>query len=203
MSWRWVSLAAALAAIVIGYGAFVDDGSMPTMSHELPEQPGYYLKDAVILRTREDGSPGIELIAGRIQQRLSRPADGEPRGEAITMESVRVNYFGTTDWQWELTAQSGLVPPNSRVVHLEGDVELRSLDSASKTFLRTDELAIDTQTSKAYTTRSPVHVRFGPHSMVVKNLRADLKSEKLRLETVTGRFDPESVRGQTSSRRTP
>ena len=98
MSWRWVSLAAALAAIVIGYGAFVDNGSMPTMSQEMPEQPGYYLKDAVILRTREDGSPGVELIAKRIQQRLSRPTDGKPRGEAITMEAVRVNYFGTTDW---------------------------------------------------------------------------------------------------------
>jgi LPS export ABC transporter protein LptC len=204
MNWRWVWLAAALAAIVIGYGAFVDNGSAPMMSHELPEQPGYYLKDAVILRTREDGSPGIELIARQIQQRLNRPASGEPRGEAITMESVRVNYFGTTDWQWELTAKSGLVPPNSRIVHLEGDVELRSLASnAPDTFLRTDELAIDTEKSLAYSTRSPVQVRFGPHSMVVKSLRADLNSEKLRLEAVNGKFDPERRPKQTPGRRTP
>lgn len=201
MNWRWVSLAAALAAIVIGYGAFVDNGSTPMMSQELPEQPGYYLQDAVILRTREDGSPGIELIARRIEQRLNRPARGEPRGEAINMESVRVNYFGTTDWQWELTAQSGQVPPNSRVVHLQGDVELHSLASdAPNTFLRTDQLSIDTEKNLAYTTRSPVRVRFGSHSMVVKNLRADLNSEKLRLESVNGRFDPESERARTSRR---
>jgi LPS export ABC transporter protein LptC len=200
MNWRWVSLAAALAAMVIGYGAFVDNGSTPMMSHELPEQPGYYLKDAVILRTREDGSPGIELIAREIQQKLSRTE----RGEAITMEQVRVNYFGTTDWQWELTAKSGLVPPNSRVVQLDGDVELRSLASnSSNTYLRTDELSIDTEKSVAYTTRSPVHVRFGPHSMVVRNLRADLNSEKLRLEAVNGRFDPESRPKQPPGRRTP
>lgn len=200
MNWRWVSLAAALAAIVIGYGAFVDNGGAPTMSHEMPEQPGYYLKDAVILRTREDGSPGIELIAREIQQKLSRTE----RGEAITMDQVRVNYFGKTDWQWELTARSGLVPPNSRVVQLDGDVELRSLaSSSSSTYLRTDELSIDTEKSVAYTTRSPVHVRFGAHSMVVKNLRADLNSEKLRLEAVNGRFDPESRPKQTSGRRTP
>lgn len=200
MNWRWVSLAAALAAIVIGYGAFVDNGGTPTMSHELPEQPGYYLKDAVILRTREDGSPGIELIAREIQQKLSRTE----RGEAITMDDVRVNYFGTKDWQWELTAKSGLVPPNSRVVQLDGNVELRSLASnASNIFLRTDELSIDTEKSVAYTTRSPVHVRFGPHSMVVKNLRADLNTEKLRLEAVNGRFDPESKPKQAPSRRTP
>lgn len=200
MNWRWVSLAAALAALVIGYGAFIDNDGAPTMSHEMPEQPGYYLKDAVILRTREDGSPSIELIARRIEQKLNR----NQSGEAINMESVRVNYFGATDWQWELTAHSGEVPPNSRVVHLEGDVELRSLASDSpNTFLRTDELAIDTEKSLAYTTRSPVQVRFGPHSMVVKNLRADLNSEKLRLEAVNGKFDPESKPKQTPSRRTP
>ena len=204
MNWRWISLAAALAAIVIGYGAFVDNGNTPMMSHELPEQPGYYLKDAVILRTQDDGSPGIELIARRIQQRLSRPVRGEPRAEAITMEGVRVNYFGATDWQWELTAQSGSVPPNSRIVHLEGDVELRSLVSDSpNTYLRTEELVIDTEKNQAYTTRSPVKVQFGSHSMVVKNLRADLNREKLRLEAVNGRFDPEAGRAQTPSRRTP
>jgi LPS export ABC transporter protein LptC len=186
MNWRWVSLAAALAAIVIGYGAFVDNGDVPMANHELPEQPGYYLKDAVILRTREDGSPGIELIARRIDQRLSRPA----RGEAITMESVRVNYFGKQDWQWALTAKSGLVPPNSRVVQLEGDVELRSLEGDANAYLRTNELAIDTEKNIAYSTRSPVKVRFGQHAMTVKSLRADLTSEKLRLETVNGRFDP-------------
>ena len=190
MSWRWISLAAALAAIVIGYGAFVNDGATPVANHDMPEQPGYYLKDAVILRTREDGSPGIELIARRIQQRLSRPA----RGEAITMESVRVNYFGKKDWQWALTAQTGLVPPNSRIVQLEGDVELRPLEGNSNAFLRTDELAIDTEKNLAYSTRSPAHMRFGQHSMTVKTLRADLTSEKLRLETVNGRFDPQPRR---------
>jgi LPS export ABC transporter protein LptC len=187
MSWRWVSLAAALAAIVIGYGAFVNDGSTPVANHELPEQPGYYLKDAVILRTRDDGSPGVELIARRIQQRLSR----QDRGEAITMESVRVNYFGKEDWKWALTAQTGLVPANSRIVQLEGDVELRSLETNTNASLRTEELSIDTEKNIAYSTRSPVHMRFGQHSMIVKNLRADLTSEKLRLETVNGRFDPQ------------
>jgi hypothetical protein len=37
-------------------------------------------------------------------------------------------------------------------------------------------------------------MRFGQHSMTVKSLRADLTSEKLRLETVNGRFDPQPQR---------
>src|SRR5690606_31435517 len=101
--------------------------------------------------------------------RLNRPAGGE----AITMESVRVNYFGKDDWQWALTADTGLVPPNSRIVQLEGDVELRPLEGNSNAFLRTDELAIDTEKNVAYSTRSPAQMRFGQHSMTVKTLRAD------------------------------
>jgi LPS export ABC transporter protein LptC len=204
MNWRWVSLAAALAAIVIGYGAVVDKDSTPMMSHEMPEQPGYYLKDAVILRTRENGTPGIELIAHDIQQHLSRPAGGKPRGEAITMESVRVNYFGKDDWQWALTAQQGEVPANSRIVQLEGDVQLRSLaGSAHNAVLSTDELSIDTEKNVAYSTRSPVQMRFGSNAMIVKKLRADLTSEKLRLETVTGRFDPQPARVGDQTPRAP
>ncbi len=188
MNWRLVSLAAALAAVVIGYGTFVDNDDAPMANHDLPEQPGYYLKDAVILRTRADGSPGIELIARHIQQRLTQ----QLQGEAITMESVRVNYFGEQDWKWELTAERGEVPPNSRIVQLEGNVELRPLDAPeANSFLRTDELAIDTEKNLVYSTRSPVQMRFGQYSMTVKSLRADLNSEKLRLETVNGRFDPQ------------
>jgi hypothetical protein len=39
--------------------------------------------------------------------------------------------------------------------------------------------------------------------MVVKHLRADLNSEKLRLEAVNGRFDPETRPKQTPSKQTP
>ena len=111
------------------------------------------------------------------------------------MEGVRVNYFGKEDWQWGLTAKTGEVPPDSRIVHLEGDVELRPLDvseaAAANSFLRTYELSIDTEKNIAYSTRSPVRIRFGQYSMTVKSLRADLTSQKVRLETVNGRFDPQ------------
>ena len=36
-----------------------------------------------------------------------------------------------------------------------------------------------------------VHLRFGQYSTVVKNFRADLNSEKIRLESVNARFDPQ------------
>jgi len=187
MNWRWISLAALLGALVIGYGALVDRGPPPAASTGQADQPGYYLQDAVITQTQQDGSVSLRLIAERIEQRHG--------DESISLESVRVNYFQTDSGQsapreWLLSAREGLVPANFRVVQLFGDVVLRPADAQPTTFLRADALAIDTQTNVAYNTSSPVHVRFGGHSMVVKNFRADLTNEKVRLESVNGRFDP-------------
>ena len=191
MNWRWISLAALLGALVIGYGALVERNPAPAASDGQAEQPGYYLKDAVITQTQQNGSVGLRLIADRIEQRHDN--------DSISLDTVRVNYFQsspdhsaqTAPREWVLSARRGLVPANFRVVQLFGDVVLRPADAQPTAFLRADALAIDTQTNIAYSTASPVHVRFGGHSMVVKSFRADLSNEKVRLESVNGRFDPQ------------
>jgi len=187
MNWRWISLAALLGALVIGYGALVERSPTPTSNNAQAEQPGYYLQDAVITQTQKDGSLGLRLIADHIEQRGN---------DNITLKTVRVNFFQSSTEQsapreWLLSARQGLVPANFRVVQLFGDVVLRPADAQPTAFLRADALAIDTQTNIAYSTSSPVHVRFGGHSMVVKSFRADLTNEKVRLESVNGRFDPQ------------
>ena len=187
MNWRWISLAALLGALVIGYGALVERNPAPAAGATQAEQPGYYLQDAVITQTQKDGSVGLRLIADHIEQQGN---------ENITLETVRVNFFQSNAEQgspreWLLSAQRGLVPPNFRVVQLFGDVVLRPADAQPTAFLRADALAVDTQTNIAYSTSTPVHVRFGGHSMVVKSFRADLTHEKVRLESVNGRFDPQ------------
>jgi LPS export ABC transporter protein LptC len=185
MNWRWISLAALLAALVIGYGALVERSPAPATNGGQAEQPGYYLQDAIVTQTQQDGSVSLRLVANRIQQ--------QRRDDSIALETVRVNYYqsspGKPSREWLLNARQGLVPANSRVVQLFGDVVLRPADAQPQAFLRTDALAVDTQTNVAYSTASPVHVRFGSHEMVVKNFRADLDSENIRLESVHGRFE--------------
>jgi LPS export ABC transporter protein LptC len=183
MNWRWISLAALLAALVVGYGALMERNPAPAASSAQAEQPGYYLQDAVITQTQEDGSISLRLIANRIEQ--------QQRDDSIALDTVRVDYFQSPEHEWLLTARRGFVPANFRVVQLFGDVELRPADAQPAAFLRTDALAVDTQTNVAYNLSSPVHLRFGQHSMIVKNFRADLNSEKLRLESVNARFDPQ------------
>jgi len=183
MNWRWVSIAALLAALVIGYGALIDRNPAPAASSEQAERPGYYLQDAIITQTQQDGSIGLRLIANRIEQQHLQ--------DNITLDTVRVNYFQSPEREWLLTARKGLVPASFRVVQLFGDVELRPADAQPTAYLRTDAMAIDTQTSVAYSLSSPVNLRFGGHAMVVKHFRAYLNSEKIRLESVNARFDPQ------------
>jgi LPS export ABC transporter protein LptC len=183
MNWRWISLAALLAALVVGYGALVERNPAPAENNDRTERPGYYLQDAIITQTQKDGSISVRLIANRIEQ--------QHLDDSIALETVRVNYFQSPQHEWLLTARHGSVPANFRVVQLSGDVELRPADAQPNAFLRSDSMAIDTQTNVAYSTSSPVQLRFNGHAMTVKNFRADLNSEKIRLESVNGRFDPQ------------
>jgi LPS export ABC transporter protein LptC len=196
MNWRWISLAALLAALVIGYGALVERSPAPTTNDAQAEQPGYYLQDAIVTQTQQDGSISLRLVANRIEQ--------QRRDDSIALDTVRVNYYQSNSGsnsgsksgqspqrEWLLNARQGLVPANFRVVQLFGDVVLRPADAQPEAFLRVDALAVDTQTNVAYSLASPVRVRFGSHEMVVKNFRADLDSENIRLESVHGRFDPQ------------
>lgn len=152
--------------------------SSTVASSEPPPQPGYYLNDAIITETQDDGSLGIRLIAERIEQ--------QPKDDGIVMSEVRVNYFRAPDKEWVLSAERGFVPANTRIVHLAGDVVLHPADAMDESFLRVDELAIDTQRNVAYSTRSPVRVKFGQHALTANSFEADLNSEKIRLESVNG-----------------
>lgn len=183
MNWRWISLTALLAALVIAYGALIERNPAPAATSGQAERPGYYLQDAIITQTQQDGSISLRLVANRIEQKHL--------DDSIALETVRVDYFQSPQHEWLLTARRGFVPANFRVVQLFGDVELRPADAQPTAFLRTDAMAIDTQTNVAYSTSSPVHLRFGGHAMVVKSFRADLNSEKIRLESVNGRFAPQ------------
>jgi len=178
MNWRWVSIAALLAALVAGYGAFTRQDPSDVSSTEAPTQPGYFLADAIITQTEKDGSPGIRLAAKRIDQQREQGS--------IRLTDVRVDFLKTTERPWVLTAQEGFVPEASRVIEFSGDVHLYPLDSPNAASLRTNALAIDTEKNIAYSTDSPVDIRYGRIAMTVKRFEADLNTEKIKLESVRG-----------------
>ena len=183
MNWRWISLTALLGALVLGYGALTGRDSLNVASGEAPPQPGYFLRDAVISRTGEDGSLSLRLIAQRIEQNSDR--------SGIELHDVRVDYLNAPEKEWLLTAREGFVPDDSRIVRFTGDVKLRPADASNDALLRTESLEIDTLKNIAYATRSPVQITMGRNTLTVKKFVADLNTEKVTPESARGRLFPE------------
>ena len=181
MNWLWIVITAVLAAVAIGFGVLSNRNPVVDAVTDLPPQPAYYLKDAIVTETEPSGTPSLRLIAKRIEQ--------QPEDNSIQLQTVRVDYLKVPDKRWYLSADRGLVPPDSHVIQFLGNVELRPIDGPATTFLQTEELSVDTDRNVAYTTTSPVAIRFGAYSMNVRRFEADLETEKIRMETVNARSE--------------
>jgi LPS export ABC transporter protein LptC len=184
VNWRWIALSALLAAIVIGSGAYMNRHSAPLVNASAPVAPSYFLSDAVMTETQPDGSPGIEVTASRIEQQNG--------SGTILLKEVRGRYFETPGKEWALTADKGSLPANSRILQLEGSVDLHPVDQAVAKGLRTEALALDTAKQVAYSVHTPVTFQFGSNIMRATSFRADLKNETLLAHTVTGTLKPDA-----------
>lgn len=180
MNWRWISITALLAAFVVGYGALNRRDTSPIVASEAPLRPTYYLHNAVITETSPDGSMETQLAAARIEL--------QPLSDDLTMQEVFLTYFQPAGQEWRLTADRGYKPGASPIFHLLGDVDLQPANSDLTGSLQAEELAIDTDKEVAFSTRSPVHIRFGKHAMEVQGFRFDLNEQKLELQTGEGRY---------------
>jgi LPS export ABC transporter protein LptC len=183
MNWRWIVTVVLLAALLAGYSAFLRRDVANPLNNNTLEQPGYYLSDAIVTQSKEDGSPGITLVAKRIEQ--------QQREEDITLIDVNVDYLQTPEQRWILTAKRAVVPRNSKIVQFTGDVELRPKQSTTKTYLHTQALTVDTEKNRAYSNDSPVEVRMGAYLLTAQRIDVDLRSEQVRLRAVNGRSTPE------------
>ncbi|HEU4603328.1 MAG TPA: LPS export ABC transporter periplasmic protein LptC [Steroidobacteraceae bacterium] len=184
MNWRWIALSALLAAIVIGSGAYMNRSAAPLVNANTQGPPAYFLSDAVITETQPDGTPGIQVTATRIEQQNT--------SGTILLSDVRAHYFQVPGKEWALTADKGSLPADSRVLQLQGDVELHPLDQHVSMGLRTEALALDTEKQIAYSVNTPVTFQFGSNTMRANSFRADLKNEKLLARTVTGTLQPDA-----------
>ena len=145
-------------------------------------QPGYYLTDATLDETDAAGRLTLRVHAVRAAQ------DGEQG--PVRLDQLEAHYFPEPGQDWLMTSSAGALPAGGRVVELEGDVRLRAAAAATATgaIVRTEHLSLDVDSNLA-TTSDPVRIEFGPHAVVARGLRADLKRETLRLESaVNGTF---------------
>ena len=151
-------------------------------SSALAAQPGYYLRDATLEQTDAAGRMTLRVHSARASQQ----GDQGP----VRLEQLEVHYYPEPGQDWLMTSAAGSLPPAGRVVEFEGDVRRKAAAAAAATgaVVRTEHLALDVDSTLA-TTADPVRIEFGPHAVVARGLRADLKHETLRLESaVNGTF---------------
>lgn len=149
-----------------------------------PPQPGYYMKGARISEMGPDGLPLYRVEAERIEQ--------DPTDNAIRLEQLALIYRTPEAREWTLTAARGYVPPGSKTLDLAGNVRIvgQPAPEMQPAIVHTERMTIDTETNVA-STRDRVDIEWGDRRLSTMGLVADLKAERLRLESaVHGRFVP-------------
>ena len=183
MTARVLVLAALLALFAVLVEWRLLDRPEPTAPQQ-QARPGYYLEGVAL---EEFGNDGKLQVGLRSDRAVENPDNG-----VVTLTTVAVDYHAPEGRQWQLTALTGRVPPDSGIIEFEGDVMLSGLPEEGPDLpqLRTARLTLDTANEHAQT-RDPVELVFGPHHLRALGMRADLKAGNLRLESgVNGEFTP-------------
>lgn len=144
--------------------------------------PGYYLKQAVLTEYDTAGVPTIRMEAERIDQ--------IDQGSEVLLTNVTVHYTSPSGQAWVLVGDTAHVQPGGKIIDVSGNVKLRgdSTEHAGTQVIRSDTLTYDVPES-VVTSKSDVHIEYGPHTLNGRGLVANLKERTIHLESkVNGRF---------------
>ncbi len=175
-----------LAVLVVIGLSFVggDPSEAPGKATTPADQPGYFLTNATITDTGDDGSPRVRIQAEHIEQ---VPADN-----SIRLDTLQLTYSGAEHGPWLVTADQGVVPAEAKIVRLAGNVRIRGLitESMPEAVIESQTLEFDTDDSTAHTD-DDVKIMVGTRTLTARGLHADLKQHHLRLESrVHAQFNP-------------
>jgi len=179
---RLTAAAAFVAALALLYGLLGGRDSSDFESGTAQVDRGYYLTDATLTEMGQDGKPRVVVRARSIEQQLP--------DQSVQLADVRLDYAAQQSGLWKVTAERGHMTPDYNTLQLAGDVRVTGAEERGAAVITTDELSYDTRANFVQTAQ-PVTVRFGPHELNARGLRADLNKGTLQLESnVNGRFTP-------------
>lgn len=153
------------------------------LANEPSEPLGFYLRDAVLLGTDAEGRISYRIYADRVEQ---VDADDE-----LALDEVRVEYDGSEQVPWHLSAKQGTAGLGGDYLELFGGVRLANepTEGVVPTVVETPRLQLDPASFVASSDESVVFRR-GSATITAIGLKADLKEGQLDLESQGhGRFD--------------
>ena len=145
---------------------------------------GYYLSEARIMGTGENGQPLYRIQAGSAEE---HPDEGR-----LVLNDVTVEYQPEHNVPWVLKATRGEIPADESYLDLIGSVELTtsSEEGLDPTIVRTTQLRLE-PLNFAASTNASISIFIGTQRLDAVGMRVDLKTDNLALESnVHGQFLP-------------
>ncbi|MCH9695036.1 MAG: LPS export ABC transporter periplasmic protein LptC [Gammaproteobacteria bacterium] len=148
-----------------------------------PEHRGYYLKQARILGTDQDGSLLYEIEAEHAEQQDDN---------RIEFLDVRIRYAPDSGVPWTVNADRATLREDMPRIALRGDVQFvnNSTDASDETEILSQYMELDPDRFIAETD-ARVRIRFGSRSVTATGMLASLNDDKIELRAnVRGRIIP-------------
>lgn len=148
-----------------------------------PVHRGYYLDEARILGTGDDGSLLYEIEAEHAEQL---------EDDSIEFTAVRLRYSPERDVPWIVNAEKATLSKDSPRITLRGNVRALSKGDADKddTEIFTQYLELDPERFIAETD-ARVQIRFGARSLTATGMLASLNDDRIELKSnVSGKIVP-------------
>lgn len=144
---------------------------------------GYYLREARLTGTGDDGRVRYRVSAKSVTQQL---ADG-----SVALDNVAIDYGSGAEPPWNVRADTGRIPPDGKMIELTGNVVAATRDSDhTPATIRTDYLEFDTDSYVA-ATDSKVTIEYAGSTVQATGMRALLREDRLELlAEVNGRYAP-------------
>ena len=139
-----------------------------------PESQGYYLIDAMMQGTDDEGRVFYNVYAERVEQQTD--------DEDFVLRQMRVEYAPETDVNWSISAALASADQSLESLQLQQDVRLVYVPDAhqEQTIFETDALRLHAEDFLATTDRR-VTMRKGRAEITATGLELDMKTDFFQL----------------------
>lgn len=180
----WVMLVVLAAVAVVSWLLRGNrDASDAAPRVATPVERGYYMLNAHIFGTDDNGELLYELIAERALQTASR--------EPIELSGIRVDY-AAGDGRWQIEAATATLEYGGSQLALSGEVVARRADDGEigAVTVHTETLAFDPN-ARSVETDDTVRFEIGEGTLVATGMLALLDEDRIELRSnIRGQFTP-------------
>ncbi len=170
------------AAAATWYWSRPRESAAPAMGPDDERPPSYYLKDAEVLQTDDQGRLLYRIHADYAEER--------PDDAALVLDGVLFEYRETEQIPWAIRAGRAVLSLDGSVLELDRGVEVTREPGADgqPVVARTEQLVLEPLTHVARAA-GEVHFEVGASTLSAVGLELFLKEDRLKLESdVHGRL---------------